>query len=301
MSTSDARLKELGGFLRARRGHLSPDDAGLHDGAAPRKVKGLRREEVALLAAISTDYYTRLEQGRMQASAPVLEELARVLRLDEHQRAYLFELAGKPQLQARPEPKRTINAQTRRLLDLLGETPAVVFGRHMDVLAWNRMAAALVTDFGNLPQQHRNYAWLVFNDPAIRVLYRDWAEVARMTVAYLHMDAAQNPEDPRLLELVQELSAHREFARWWDARLVEAKGEGTKRLRHPVVGDITLDWDTLTSATAPDQQLIVWTAEAGSAAHDALRLLALWAAEHMPEAGSEPATAQRSGITTPSP
>ncbi|MEU6511232.1 helix-turn-helix transcriptional regulator [Streptomyces sp. NPDC046942] len=286
MSNSDVRLRELGGFLKARRAKLDPADVGLLDNGT-RRVTGLRREEVARLAAISTDYYTRVEQGRLLASGPVLEELARVLRLDEHERAYVYELAGKPLSRTPQKPMRRINAQMRRLLDLLGETPAVVFGRHMDVLAWNRMAAALVTDFSKVPEKQRNYAWLVFKDPDVRRLYRDWEDVARLTVAYLHWDAAQNPEDPRLVELVTELSDHSDFKQWWEDRLVEAKGEGTKTLRHPVVGEITLDWDTLTSATATDQQLIVWTAEPGSPAYDALQILASWAAEHLPAGGSE--------------
>jgi transcriptional regulator with XRE-family HTH domain len=162
-------------------------------------VAGLRREEVALLAAISTAYYTRLEQGRLQASGPVLGELAQVLRLNEDQRTYLFELAGKDALQ-RPHRRTHQKAQPQlqRLLDDLTATPAFVMGRRTDILAWNRMAAALVTDFGQIPEKHRNYIRLLFTDPAMRTLYPDWENIARRAVAQLRMEAARMPGDPRL-------------------------------------------------------------------------------------------------------
>ncbi len=286
MSNSTVRLKELGGFLKARRSELSPDQVGLPDMKTVRRVPGLRREEVAMLAAISTDYYTQMEQGRLQASAPVLEDVARVLRLNDSQRAYLFELAGKPLTWRRTEPVRTVNPQLRRMLDQLTQTPALVLGRYMDILAWNRMAAALIMDFGQLPKERRNYVRLVFTHPALRKLYADWEDVGKLCVAFLHMDLAKDPGDPYLAELVSEISsADNDFRVWWEERHVALKGQGIKRFHHPVVGDLTLDWDTLTSATTPDQQIIVLNAGPGSPSGEAMRQLAAWAAENLPHVG----------------
>ncbi|MEU2441191.1 helix-turn-helix domain-containing protein [Streptomyces rubradiris] len=272
---------ELGAFLKARRMAISPAEAGLPD-TGRRKVKGLRREEVALLASISTEYYTRLEQGRRQASQPVLDGLSRVLRLGEDERKYLFELAGKDSPRPRRQAVRKVHPQLRRLLDDLATVPAVVLGRRMDVLAWNPMAAALITDFARIPDKQRNYVRLVFTDPAVRALYPDWESVAHTCVAQLRMEAARDPADPRLTALVGELSVRDDdFRGWWGAHHVALRGMGTKTMRHPVAGDLTLDWDALTCAANPDQQLITWTAEPGSASHDGLRILASWATTHV--------------------
>ncbi|WP_129767606.1 helix-turn-helix transcriptional regulator [Streptomyces sp. L-9-10] len=285
----DAHLNELGEFLRARRAGLSPRTVGLPDSGSLRRVPGLRREEVAQLAAISTDFYTRLEQGRIQASAPVLAALARVLHLDDDQRDYLFGLAGKDQKRPRRRALQKVQPQLQRLLDDLTATPAIVMGRRMDVLAWNALAAALVTDFGRIPERHRNYVRLVFTDPAMRTLYSDWETVARTCAAQLRMEAATYPDDPRLTELVGELSVQDpQFREWWAAHHVAALSVGTKTLHHPVAGDLTLDWDTLTASTDPDQQLVIWTAEVGTPSHDGLRILASWAADH-PKAASDSA------------
>ncbi|WP_405686453.1 helix-turn-helix domain-containing protein [Streptomyces sp. NBC_01387] len=288
--TSNAHANELGEFLRSRRAELSPRTVGL-PGTGPRRVPGLRREEVAQLASISTDYYTRLEQGRIQASAPVLATIARVLHLDDDQSAYLFSLAGKTS--ATRSPRRTrqkVQPQLQRLLDDLTATPAVVMGRRMDIIAWNSLAAALVTDFGRIPENHRNYVRIVFADPAMRTLYADWETVARTCVAQLRMEAARYPDDPRLTALVGELSvqdAH--FRQWWAAHHVASRTVGTKLLHHPVAGELSLDWDTLTASTDPEQQLVVWTAEVGTPTHDGLRILASWAADqHLSASGRLP-------------
>ncbi|MFE6756215.1 helix-turn-helix transcriptional regulator [Streptomyces sp. NPDC057684] len=285
--TRDAHLNELGEFLKARRAELSPRTVGLPDSGGPRRVAGLRREEVAQLASISADYYTRLEQGRIQASAPVLATLARVLHLDDDQRDYLFGLAGKSPGRSRKRTRQKVQPQLQRLLDDLNATPAIVMGRRMDVLAWNSLAAALVTDFGRIPEKQRNYVRIIFTDPAMRTLYADWETVARTSVAQLRMEAAKYPDDPRLTALVGELSVQDpHFRQWWAAHHVATLRVGTKVLHHPVAGDLTLDWDTLTASTDPDQQLVVWTAEVGTPSHDGLRILASWAADH-PEAASE--------------
>ncbi|MEU9208630.1 helix-turn-helix domain-containing protein [Streptomyces sp. NPDC048415] len=278
--TSNAHLNELGEFLKARRAELSPRTVGLPDTGGPRRVAGLRREEVALLAAISTDYYTRLEQGRIQASASVLAALAGVLHLGDDQRDYLFELAGKGIARPRRRTVQKVQPQLQRLLDDLTATPAMVVGRRMDVLTWNPLAAALVTDFAEIPEKQRNYIRLLFTDPAMKSLYPEWETVARGAVAQLRMEAAKYPDDPRLTALVGELSvrdAH--FRQWWGAHHVSALTVGTKTLNHPVAGELVLDWDTLTCSTDPDQQVIIWTAAAGTPTHERLRFLASWAAE----------------------
>lgn len=276
----DTKTNELGTFLKARRAELTPRAAGLGDVAGSRRVPGLRREEVAHLASISTDYYTRIEQGRIRVSAPVLGTIASVLHLDEDQRRYLFSLAGRLSAGAPRQTSQRVKPQLQRLLDDLGTTPAIVMGRRMDVLAWNRLAAAMITDFGAVPAPHRNYVRILFTDPIMRTLYRDWESVARTAVAQLRMEAAKYPDDPRLAALVGELSvADAQFARWWAAHNVASLTTGTKTLVHPVVGELILDWDTLAEAADANQQLVVWTASPGSATHDALRFLAAWSPE----------------------
>ncbi|MEU0298299.1 helix-turn-helix transcriptional regulator [Streptomyces sp. NPDC006175] len=270
---------ELGDFLKARRRELSPATAGLPDDGR-RRVPGLRREEIALLASISPDYYTRLEQGRRRASEPVLNSLARALRLSEDERAYLFELSGKDGRRPRRRPAQRVRPQLQRLLDDLTDTPALVLGRFTDILAWNPQAAALFTDFSLLPRDRRNFVRLVFCDPTVRALYTDWEYMARACVEQLRMEAARDPEDPRLTTLVGELSVRDpDFRAWWGDHHVAVRTAGTKALCHPVVGELALDWSALTDASDPDQHLIALTAAHGTPSHDGLRLLGALTAE----------------------
>ncbi|MFB7853217.1 helix-turn-helix domain-containing protein [Streptomyces sp. NPDC056053] len=286
MATGNSDPKELGVFLKARRADLEPLQVGLPDPGNQRRVAGLRREEVAQLAAISTDYYTRIEQGRMQASLPVLEAIARALRLNSDQRTYLFELAGRTP-GGQPAPSgREVTEHCRRLLDQLTESPALILSDTMDVLAWNRLAAALLTDFAQVPEADRNYVWLLFNDPALRELYGDWTAGAHACVAYLRMHTARRPDDPRLKRLLARMTHHADFQHWWTTREVAVQGTGNKIFHHPVAGTLTLDWDTLTSSTAPDQHIVVWTAQSGSPSQKGLRILAATAA---PQAVPAPA------------
>lgn len=282
MHSRNAHRSEFGAFLKARRSELTPAQAGLPE-TGRRRVPGLRREEVAALTAISSDYYMRLEQGRVSPSASVLESLARALQLDDDQRNYLSDLAGKDARRPRRRPQRTVHPSLRRTLNALQCTPALILGRRMDVLAWNALAAALVTDFAQIPKNKRNYIRLVFTDPAMRSLYADWDTVAHTCVALLRREAAQYPDDPQLTALVGELSVQdAQFRQWWASHHVADRRIGTKTLHHPIVGDLTLDWEALTSSSDPDQQLITWTAEAGTATDERLRILASWEAEHEP-------------------
>jgi transcriptional regulator with XRE-family HTH domain len=279
MSPVQRRPDGLGDFLKARRAQLTPGEVGLPETGAHRKVAGLRREEVAQLAAISVDYLTRLEQGRVQASASVLVTLCRALRLDEDQQTYLYELAGKtPRPRRRPAQK--IRPAMRRLIDQLTDTPALVLGRRLDILAWNAGATALYTDFARIPGRRRNYIRLLFTDPAVRALHTEWEHDARTAVASLRMEAARDPGDPELAVLVGELSVQdADFRTWWATHQVTAAGYGTKHYRHPLVGDLTLDCDTWDSPDGSGQRLMVLTAEPGTPSHERLRILASWNAE----------------------
>jgi transcriptional regulator with XRE-family HTH domain len=275
-----APAAELGEFLKARRADLSPRAVGLPETGSSRRVPGLRREEVAQLAVMSVDYYTRLEQGRLQASASILAVLARALRLDEDQQAYMYRLAGKAPVKPRRRRPQRVTPAMRRLLDQLSEAPAMVLGRRLDILAWNARATALYTDFAQFPETHRNYVRLLFTDPVVRGLHADWENAARTAVASLRMEAARYPDDPQLATLVGELSVRdADFRTWWAAHQVTSTGNGTKHYRHALVGDLILDCDTWVSPEDPDQRILILTAEPGSASHDGLRILASWTTE----------------------
>lgn len=273
---SDAH--ELGAFLKACRARLTPAEVGLPERDGYRKVAGLRREEVASVAAISVDYYTRLEQGRVKASASVLSTLVRALRLDEDQQAYLYEIAGK--VDALPRRRRSaeqVRPPVRRLLEQLGSTPAIVLGKRLQVLDWNAAAAALFTDFAALRPAERNYVRLLFTDPGVRGMHLEWEHDARDAVAALRMEAAKDADDPELAMLVGELSMRdASFRTWWAEHRVITATYGTKRYRHPVVGELTLDCDTWQSPDGNGQRLMVLTAAAGSPSDDALRILSSW-------------------------
>ena len=284
MSSRNTDQNELGAFLRARRSELSPSDVDLPEGGTQRRVAGLRREEVAQLAAISTDYYTRLEQGRIHPSPPVLASLARVLRLDDDQRTYMHELAGTntAATRLRRRAPQKVKPYLQRVLDHITDAPAIVMTPTHDILAWNPLAAALMIDFSEIPERERNFMRLLFTDPRMRSLYPDWEGLARAVVSYIRMEAARKPDDPRLAELVGDLSIKdAQFRQWWAGTHVAVKRRGTRTYNHPVVGEITLDWDALTSDAEPDQQLIVYTPAPGSRSEQALRELAAWAAEHI--------------------
>ena len=280
VSGRDKEPNELGAFLRARRSELSPSNVDLPEGGTQLRVAGLRREEVAQLVAISTDYNTRLEQGRIQPSVPVLASLARVLRLDDDQRTYMNELAGTPAKSRRRAPQK-VKPYLQRVLDRI-DAPAIVMTPTHDILAWNPLAAALMIDFDAIPERERNFMRLLFTDPRMRSLYPEWEELARAVVSYMRMEAARKPDDPRLAELVGDLSIRdAQFRQWWAGTHVAVKRRGTRRYNHPVVGEITLEWDALTSDAEPDQQLVIYTAEPGSRSDQALRELAAWAEQNL--------------------
>ncbi|GGP34688.1 helix-turn-helix transcriptional regulator [Streptomyces calvus] len=274
------RSSEIREFLRTRRARITPEQTGLAPHGGARRVPGLRREEVAQLAGVSVDYYIRLERGRTQGvSESVLEAVARALRLDDTERAHLFDLAQPTATRAgrrRPLAPQRVHPVLYRTLDSLS-VPAVVQGRRTDVLAANRLAHALYTDFEARPRRERNFARFVFLDEAARALYADWDRVAGDCLAMLRLYAGRHPDDPQLTELIGELSLHSDaFRRMWADHEVQAHTSGTKRLHHPLVGDLTLDYVVLTVEGDPEQTLTVYTPEPASPSADALGLLASW-------------------------
>ena len=284
---------ELTEFLRTRRARLQPEDVGLRPFGGRRRVPGLRREELAQLAGVSVDYYVRLEQGRTQnVSEEVLEAVAQALRLDEDERDHLRNLA-KPGRSRRRPPARVerVRPGLQRLLEMAEGIPAYVVGRRCDVIAWNRMAAAVFTDFGALAPPDRNWGRLIFLNEDMQALFDDWTVKGKETVAFLRLRAGELPDDPELAALVGELSVKSEdFRRWWADHNVKDKTFGSKKLHHPLVGDMTLEYETLRATDNSDQVLVTYTAAAGSAAETALRLLGSWGV-HSPEAETSSDTA----------
>ncbi|MEU2022070.1 helix-turn-helix transcriptional regulator [Streptomyces sp. NPDC016469] len=270
---------ELGDFLRSRRARITPEDVGLNS-YGRRRVPGLRREEVAQLAGVSVDYYVRLEQGRgPSVSDAVLDAIARVLRLDETEHAYLRTVARPKSRKAANPSGRRLRPGLRLLLDLFDRAPAFVLGRRMDVLAWNALGDAL-SGFSRMPAAERNMPRQAFLDPGARELYPDWPAVAAETVAYLRLDAGLHPDDKELAALVGELSLRSEdFRRLWADHQVKAKTYGVKRMAHPVVGALTLPYETLAVPGEPDLSLVVYTPEPGSETAERIALLASWAAD----------------------
>ncbi|KWX66967.1 helix-turn-helix domain-containing protein [Mycobacterium sp. NAZ190054] len=271
--------RELADFLKRARSAVDPGRAGLPADGRIRRVPGLRREEVALLAGVSTDYYTRLEQGRrITPSAGVLDAIARALDLGDTGRAHLGHLVGaSPRRRKAPRAVQRVRPGLYRLLDSLDGTPAMILGRHTGVLATNRAARVLFADFDAMPPRERNYAKWMFTSEQARNLFADWEVQARTAVENLRLDVGGDPNDPAAVELVDELSAaSAEFRTWWSEHRVYQRTYGTKRLRHPVVGDLSVDYETFTMPGDADQTLFVYTTEAGSPSRDALNLLLSW-------------------------
>ncbi|MBR8743538.1 helix-turn-helix transcriptional regulator [Nocardiopsis sp. MG754419] len=280
---SDRREPHLAAFLRAARARLTPSEAGIVD-VGRRRVEGLRREELAMLAGVSVDYYARLEQGRSKSASPeVLDALADALRLDDAERTHLHTIARPaPAGRRRAARPQRLHPATRDLLATLGTVfrPAFVLGRRLDVLGQNRLAALLVGDFDGLPQAERNQARFVFLDPHARELYMDWDEVAADTAAMLRLDAGRHPDDPALGRLVGDLSIRSpEFRRLWARNRVHQRSTGAKRYHHPLVGHLTVTYQTLTPTDDTDQMLMVYDTEPDSPSAHAVRLLVEKAAE----------------------
>ncbi len=271
-------------FLVSRRDRISPAQAGLPAyGGGNRRVKGLRREEVALLAGVSIDYYVRMERGSLSgASDSVLDGLASALQLDEAERAHLFDLARA----AQPTPPRQRRAKAsgvtdgiQQILDAITDAPAWVRNARHDLLACNRLARALYTPVLADPRRPANNARFVYLDPAAREFFADWERAADDIAAMLRSEAGSNPHDKQLIELIGELSTDSEdFRIRWAAHNVRFHRTGHKRIRHPVVGVLDLSFEAMEFPAHPGLTLLVYTAADGTPAADNLKLLASWAA-----------------------
>lgn len=265
---------ELGEFLKVRRALVAPPESGTR-----RRVPGLRREEVAALAGVSCDYYTRLEQGRhKRPSETVLYALAEALQLDDLATRHLLDLARAIAAPQRRLPKpsvQRVRPSLHRLLDTFTEHPAFIRGRRTDVLAMNKLAALLLTDFPAKPARDRNLLRWALLDEEARQRYVDWEKVVSSMVGTLRLDAGRHPDDPLLAQLVGDLSVRSEqFRRWWaDHRVVERR-DGIKRLDHPLVGRIDVFYEALEVTGEEAQTLFVYSTDPGSESESKLRVLA---------------------------
>ncbi|MEU4828224.1 helix-turn-helix transcriptional regulator [Actinomadura sp. NPDC023710] len=269
------RRAELGEFLRSRRARLRPEEFGLASYGRLRRVPGLRREELAQLAGVSVDHYVRLEQGRsVQFSAEVLDAVAKALLLDPAEREYLHRLARPVPSVGKPVGSPPLRPGIHSLLSAISGAPAYIVDHRTHVWAWNRPAAALIIDWGELPDEERNMARLVFLDDCVRDLYVDWWARARDVVAFLRLDIARPSVVPTAQPLIEELSATSpEFRQIWAEHHIKAKQHGSYRYRHPLAGEFELAYETLRLPGHPDLALVVHTAKEGSPAEEALRIL----------------------------
>lgn len=274
------RAQQLSEFLKTRRAHLRPADVGAGSFGGQRRVPGLRREELALLAGVSVDYYTRLEQGRARNVSPdVLNAVASALLLDTDERDHLHNLAKPASPRKRPSRPQQVGPEMRQALQVLTSVPAYLIGRRLDILAWNDLARTLIADFPALPAAERNMARLVFLEDASKDLYPDWESKARETVSNLRLDAGRHPDDLQLSTLVGELSlGSADFRRLWADHTVRGKTRGRKRFQHPQLGEIALDYIAMRAPDDPDLTMMIYSAPPGSEAAATLQLLANLAA-----------------------
>jgi transcriptional regulator with XRE-family HTH domain len=290
------RATEIADFLRSRRAGITPDQAGLPFDGRVRRVPGLRRDEVARLAGVSSEYYTRLEQGRAGNPSPeVVAAVAEALRLDDTEREHLTDLltpgAGSaPTAAQRRAPNRSRVQQVRPGLYLMLETlehvPAFIMGRRTDILAANRLARVVITDFDAIPAPRRNLARYMLLDPQARERVGEWERIAAETVAMLRFEAGRYPHDRQLADLIGELTVHSpEFTRWWGDHRVLRRTHGAKSYRHPVVGELQFSYESFQVPGDTEQMLCVYTVQPGSDSAAALQMLASWSA---PEAVSGP-------------
>ncbi|MDH6622725.1 transcriptional regulator with XRE-family HTH domain [Streptomyces sp. LBL] len=287
------RRKEIREFLTTRRAKITPAQAELPAfGSDARRVPGLRREEVALLAGVSVDYYTRLERGNARGvSDNVLDNLARALQLTEAERTHLFDLVRAANATTRPRRtgRQRMRPAVQRILDAM-TTPAHVWNGHFDTLAANRLGRALFSPVIQDRPLPVNHARFLFLDPRAEEFFSDWEGSANGTVAALRWQAGRNPYDKALTDLVGELSTRSEFFRTrWAAHNVRVHRNGVKKLHHPVVGDLSLPYESMALDADSGLTLVAYSAEPGSPSEEALGFLASWAAASDHEQGDQPA------------
>jgi transcriptional regulator with XRE-family HTH domain len=270
-------------FLESRRARITPERAGLPDYGGIRRVPGLRRGEVAMLAGVSAEYYTRLERGNLSGvSESVLESLSRALELDEAERSHLFDLAraasASPTRARRRRPQH-VRASVQRILDAMTGAPAFVRNDRLDVLATNQLGRALYSPLYENAVGQINHARFIFLDPAAHEFWGNWDKAASDTVAILRQEAGRDPHDRALSDLIGELSTRSEtFRTLWAEHNVRFHRTGTKVFHHPVVGDIELSFEGMELPGDSGLTLLAYSAEPGTPSADALTMLASWAA-----------------------
>jgi len=289
---------EIRQFLATRRARITPQQAGLPAYGGNRRVAGLRREEVALLAGVSVEYYARLERGNLGGvSESVLDALARALHLDQAEREHLYDLARAASTTVRTPRRRAgqrIRPAVQRILDAMTDAPAFIRNGRLDLLGANRLGYALYSPVFAGPARPANLARFQFLDPRATEYFQNWDEAAHSTVALLRTEAGRDPYDRNLSDLVGELSTRsEEFRTRWAAHDVRLHHTGVKHFHHPVVGDLSLTFEALPLPADPGLTLTAFSAEPGSASQDGLRLLASWAAtldqaEHVDERDDVP-------------
>ena len=284
-------------FLTSRRARITPDEAGLPAFGTNRRVKGLRREEVAMLAGISVEYYTRFERGNASgASEEVIEGVARALQLDEAERTHLFDLVRTANASSRTTLRRPAQERVRpviqRILDSIS-APAYVRNGRLDLLAANPLGRALYAPVFESPSGLANMARFTFLDASATDFFPDWEKIASDAVAILRAEAGRDPYDKTLSNLVGELSTRSdEFRVRWAAHNVKFHRTGTKALHHPVVGDLTLDYEAMELPGDSGQRILIYSAEPQSPAQQALDLLASWDTAPTDERTNESAAEQ---------
>jgi transcriptional regulator with XRE-family HTH domain len=287
---------EIRDFLTTRRAKITPEQAGLPFYGGNRRVAGLRREEVALLAGVSVDYYTRLERGNLGGvSDSVLEALARALQLDDAERLHLFDLARAANTSAatagtrRRPTAQHVRPGVQRILDAMVTAPAYVRNARMDVLSANHLGRAVFAPMFASAQRPVNIARFIFLDPAARDFYADWERIAGDTVALLRGAAGRDPYDRAMSDLIGELCTRSEvFRGWWAAHNVRLHRTGLKNLHHPEVGDLTLTFESMELTADVGLRLNAYSAEPGTPTQDALNLLASWSATPNEQIGATP-------------
>ncbi|WP_297343476.1 helix-turn-helix transcriptional regulator [Amnibacterium sp.] len=277
---------DLREFLTSRRERVTPEQAGLPDFGGRRRVKGLRREEVAMLAGMSTEYYTRLERGNAAGvSDSVLDGVSRALQLDDAERSHLFDLArtaneGLAVQRARSTSRpQQVRPALQQLIDAMGQVPVYVQNRRLDAVATNQLGQALFSEMFADQRRPMNAVRFVFLDPRAQTFYRDWEGQTRQIVALLRAEAGRSPYDRVLTDLVGELSTRSDlFRKLWASHDVREHRTGLKAIHHPIVGDLDLTFESMELASHPGLQLLAYSATPGTPSHDGLRLLASWAA-----------------------
>lgn len=272
-----AEIKE---FLSSRRARLTPQRAGLPAYGGNRRVKGLRREEVALLAGVSVDYYVRMERGNLAGvSESVLEALVRALQLDDAERDHLYALARESTPVRRRPTAKGVRPALQQILDAITDAPAWIRNAQFDILAANQLSRALWASLYADPRRPANTARFTFLDPAAQQFFVDWDRAADDIAAVLRLQAGKNPHDKALSDLIGELSTRSEtFRSRWADHNVRFHRSGRKTLHHSVVGDLEIDFESMEFPSDPGLTLLVYTAPAGSPTADALKLLASWSA-----------------------